>query len=407
MKGRVVLLLSTFPRLSETFIVNKFLGLLNAGWDVHIVSAYNDSKAWQQLPNLLDYKDIHKRVHYNWRFRPFWLTGLLYPFALLFCLLKNFAGTVRYFSRSFKRIGWKAIKRFYMDFPIIALNPKLIHYEFGATAVNRSDLGYYLDCKQIVSFRGYDLNFSGLDKPGYYDEVWQNISAAHFLGNDLWQRAQKRGCPRDLPHVFIPPALDMTKFTKFNTKPIEPVGSLTRPARILSVGRLEWKKGYDFALQAVKLLIAKGYVIEYRIVGEGEYKNALYFARHQLGLEGEVELLGALTHEEVLKQLAWADMFLHASVSEGFCNAVLEAQAAGLPVVCSDADGLSENVANGVTGYVVHRRSPSDLAEKLIFLVQDDRLRESMGSAGRSRVAQFFQMQSHITAWENFYHQLL
>ena len=120
MKRRVVLLLSTFPRLSESFIVNKFLGLVDAGWDVHVVSAYNDRKAWSMLPNLHRTKEIHQRVHYNWCFRPAWLSGLLYPFALLFCLFKNPGGTIRYLFRSSKRLGWKALKRFYMDFPIIA-----------------------------------------------------------------------------------------------------------------------------------------------------------------------------------------------------------------------------------------------------------------------------------------------
>ena len=169
MKGRVILLLSTFPRLSESFIVNKFLGLVDAGWDVHIVGAYNDRKAWKMLPDLQQHKEIHQRVHYNWCFRPAWLSGLLYPFALLYCLFKNPGGTIRYLFRSSKRLGWKALKRFYMDFPIIALNPDLIHYEFGATAVSRSDLGYFLGCKQIASFRGYDLNFAGLDQLDYYN----------------------------------------------------------------------------------------------------------------------------------------------------------------------------------------------------------------------------------------------
>ena len=108
----------------------------------------------------------------------------------------------------------------------------------------------------------------------------------------------------------------------------------------------------------MKLLADQGLHCEYRIVGDGDYLGAIGFARHQLGLESLVQLLGALGQPEVRDQMLWADVFLHAAVSEGFCNAVIEAQAMMLPVVCSDAGGLSENVVDGETGFVVPRRDP-------------------------------------------------
>src|SRR5262249_57501573 len=135
-----------------------------------------------------------------------------------------------------------------------------------------------------------------------------------------------------------------------------------RPLRILSVGRLTWKKGYEHGLSAVAETIRRGVACEYRIVGDGEDRGLIAFTRHQLGLDESVELLGALPNDAIRRHLAWADVVLHSAVSEGFCNAVVEAQAAGLPVVSTDAGGLPENVADGETGFVLPPRHPTPAA---------------------------------------------
>ncbi|HMN60227.1 MAG TPA: glycosyltransferase, partial [Anaerolinea sp.] len=172
-------------------------------------------------------------------------------------------------------------------------------------------------------------------------------------------------------------------------------------------GRLEWKKGYEFSLEAVRNLLDHGVVCEYPIIGAGTYLEALAFARHQLGLEQVVSFLGGLPRETVKSELEWADVLLHAAVSEGFCNAVLEAQAMQVPVVCSDADGLPENVADSVTGFVVPRRDPKALANRLEMLAKSPELREEMGNAGRKRVFEQFQLSEQVKRFDGFYHQTL
>src|SRR6185295_12831029 len=129
---------------------------------------------------------------------------------------------------------------------------------------------------------------------------------------------------------------------------------------------------------AIELLVKQQVHCEYRIIGDGEYLEAVRFARHRLQLNGTVHLLGALSSPEIKAHLLWADVFLHTAVSEGFSNAVLEAQAMVLPVVCTDAGGLPENVADGRTGFVVGRRQPEPLAEKLLELARQPALRAQM-----------------------------
>jgi colanic acid/amylovoran biosynthesis glycosyltransferase len=400
---RVVFILSTFPKLSEAFIASKFLGLLERGWDVHIACSEIDASAWEEIPDLHNQKELRRRVHVGWPDRPRWLAALLLPLALVYCLLRAPKETWRYLRRGWRRFGLGVLRWLYLDAGLIRLRPNLLHFEFGSLAPERMHLKELLGCQVVVSFRGYDLNFVGLDQPDYYQSVWESVDAVHLLGQDLWRRAQKRGCPPEKRHALIPPSIEADEFCPPDR---EAGDSLERPLHILSVGRLEWKKGYEYALQSVRALLDRGIPCEYRILGAGKYLEAVAFARHQLGLENVVELLGAQPRQDVILQMAWADVFLHAAVSEGFSNAVIEAQAMMLPVVCSNADGLPENVADGETGFVVPRRDAEALAEKLALLAGDPDLRLRMGKAGRERVSRCFRLEDQLAAFERLYQEL-
>ena len=404
---RLVLVVPAFPKLSETFIVSKFLGLLEKGWDVHIACDASDPSEWKKFPDLVSRPGIRERVHCGWPHRPRWLALLLLPVLFVKCLLINRRGTVRYLKQRWSRFGFDTLRRFYLDANLLGLNPNVTHFEFGTLALGRMHLKEIIDSKVVVSFRGYDLNFAGLENPTYYQEVWTNADALHLLGGDLWRRAQRRGCPPDKVHALIPPAIDVQFFVSGGRQHTETTGAPERPLRILSVGRLEWKKGYEYAISAVRILRQQGLNFEYRIVGDGGFLEAVAFARHQMGVKKAVHLLGARPRPEVRAEMLWADVFLHPAVSEGFCNAVLEAQSMALPVVCSDADGLTENVVNGETGFVVPRRDPQAIAEKLILLASTPALRQRMGLAGRQRVTTRFQLIDQISAFDRLYRQVL
>lgn len=400
----MVLIVPSFPKLSETFIVSKFSGLLQKGWDVQVVCNESDPAQWKHFPELARHPESKRRVELSWPHRPRWLAAGLVPVALAVCLWHNLVGTLRYLRLGGRRFGWNVLRRLYLDARLLQLRPDLVHFEFGALAVGRMYLKELLKCKIIVSFRGYDLNMVGLEKQNYYQEVWDKADALHLLGVDLWRRAHSRGCPVNKAHVLIPPAINLGLFEPAkSTSGASPAD----PIRILSVGRLEWKKGYEHAIQAVRVLKDLGVSFRYRIIGDGSQLEPLAFARHQLDVEAEVEFLGAISPSEVKRYLSHSDIFLHAAVSEGFCNAVLEAQAMGLPVVTSDADGLPENVVDGVTGFVVPRRNPQALADKLQLLARDSEFRARMGQAGRKRVLQHFQIQDQIGAFDRFYRSVM
>jgi colanic acid/amylovoran biosynthesis glycosyltransferase len=298
-------------------------------------------------------------------------------------------------------------RRFYLDAELVNLKPEIVNFEFGALAVERTHIGQLLGTKIIVSFRGYDLYKAGMQDPNFYDKIWENADALHLLGLDLWKRAQLRGCPEAKMHKLIPPAIDPGVFGKVEKHHTKKVGTQERPMRILSVGRLEWEKGYQFALQAIRILRDKGLRCEYHIIGIGKELEAITLAIDQLQLNDCTVLLQAQPPSKVLAEMEWADVLLHPAVCEAFCNVVIEAQAALLPVVCTDAGGLPENVQNGVTGYLVPRRDAGALAEKLMLLASDPDLRQRIGEAGRKRALQSFILKDQISAFISLYGEVL
>jgi colanic acid/amylovoran biosynthesis glycosyltransferase len=159
----------------------------------------------------------------------------------------------------------------------------------------------------------------------------------------------------------ITPAINVDFF-----KPELKVEETNSVFQYITVGRLHWKKGLEYTLEAFSMLKKQNIPFHYTIIGDGIEKEKLMFAVHQLNLELNVTFLGKIPHDQVKSSLEKSDFYIQYSIQEGFCNAVLEAQAMGLLCIVSDADGLSENVLHEKTGWVVPKRNPVLLAQKMI-----------------------------------------
>jgi glycosyltransferase involved in cell wall biosynthesis len=355
---RIVLVTDHFPKVSETFFVQQFLGLLDRGWDVHLVCQRSNREHWEFFPELRE--RVGDRLH---------------------------------------------VARDDLERAIGELEPDLVHFGYGVLAVDRMHLARALGCRIVVSFRGFDLNSYRLEQTGAYDDVWESADMVHTVSRQLWQRAIERGCPPDRPHMVITDAVDVHQ--QAPERPVTAVGTPERPLRLLSIGRLHWKKGHELALAAAAMLRTRGVELEYRIIGEGEHREPTEFAVSDLGLGECVELLGARTAEQVREQLAWADLLVHPSLTEAFGVAVAEAQAMGLPVVCSDAGGLTENIEHGVTGLAVPRRDTAALADTIERLAADPVRRREMGLAARQRAETELDREVQLDRFEQLYQDLL
>jgi glycosyltransferase involved in cell wall biosynthesis len=122
------------------------------------------------------------------------------------------------------------------------------------------------------------------------------------------------------------------------------------------------------------------------------------------GIERSVRFLGGRT--DVPDLLRASDLFVHPSREEGFSNAVLEAMAAGLPVVAFDVGGNAEAVVHGETGLLAPPWDAGRLAEAIAELLGDGDRRKAMGDAGRARAAERFSMDRMVAEMEALYESL-
>lgn len=121
------------------------------------------------------------------------------------------------------------------------------------------------------------------------------------------------------------------------------------------------------------------------------------------GIGPNIRWLGS--RSDVPALLAASDLAVLPSHQEGFSNAILEAMAAGLPTVVTDAGGNAEAVVNGVTGYVVPPQNPKALAEAIRCLSLDPR-RAEFGERGRQRLVEEFSLKACVDAYESLYHEV-
>jgi glycosyltransferase involved in cell wall biosynthesis len=195
--------------------------------------------------------------------------------------------------------------------------------------------------------------------------------------------------------LLVPHGVDVVRFSPAGTGDARAAGASdvlprTGPARVLGVGRLVEKKGFDVLVDAVARLHPGRAVL--RVVGTGPQEPALRALVDAHGLGDVVQLVGARTHDELPGQYRAADVVVVPSVvdaagdQDGLPNVVLEAMACGAAVVASDVAAVGDAVEHGRTGLLVPPGDPGALAAALTTLADDDGLRRRLGDAARAEI---------------------
>lgn len=164
---------------------------------------------------------------------------------------------------------------------------------------------------------------------------------------------------------------------QFASPPDDRHGPTMKKVTILSVGRLVRQKYQECLIRAVQ-----GLDVTLILIGDGELRERLTGLVRRLRMENRVEFIRAIPHAEMPRYYRAADIFAVATHYEGFCIPVLEAMAAGLPVVASGIGPIEELV--GDAGFLVENR-PEAFAEVLGQLIKDPALRKDMGERARRK----------------------
>jgi glycosyltransferase involved in cell wall biosynthesis len=172
-----------------------------------------------------------------------------------------------------------------------------------------------------------------------------------------------------------------------------------------TVARLDPVKDFGTLIEAVALARQRIATLELVVIGDGPEEETLRQAIRRVGGEQAIRLFGYSSQVRTL--LPGFDIYANSSISEGISLTILEAMAAGLPVVATRVGGTPEVIVEGQTGLMVPPRAPEALAAALVELAGRAERRRALGEAGRARVESAFAIERMIDDYGREYERLL
>jgi glycogen(starch) synthase len=240
---------------------------------------------------------------------------------------------------------------------------------------------WFVNLPYVVCLRGGDVpGFRPYDFAGYHRllrpllrRVWRRAGAVVANSAGLRDLAQK--FEPDVDVKVIPNGVDLEKFAISER--------LWAPAQMLFVGRIVYQKGLDLLLKALGNLKNQEWGLS--VVGDGPQRTVLQSVATNYGVNDRVKFLGWKSRNELPVVFQQANLFVYPSRHEGMPNAVLEAMAAGLPVLATRIAG-NEDLVNDETGILVNSEDTAGLQAALEKIIANAQMRKQMGAAARKRV---------------------
>ncbi|MGH0035823.1 MAG: glycosyltransferase family 4 protein [Myxococcota bacterium] len=389
-RGRMAVVVRYFPKLSETFIAQEIRLLEERGLAIDVFAMPRDHQEPVQ--------PVARSLRAPIRYFPAPGAGRA---ELARANLRAFARQPLRYLRTWlraglehrKRRGRKRLRRFYQAGWLAAGPPgggppAHLHTHF---LYEPSEIGRYAAAiagvPHTIEAHAKDIY---LAKPKLVAELVNDADAL------LTCTGFGAAYIRDLPGVD--PDKVHVVYHGVDTEAFQPASGTREPGplRLVSVGRLVAKKGYDDVLEALSMLRTRGVEFVYEIYGDGRLRDALEERIRKLALEERVFLRGPVTHDVVMGALRGSDVFVCGSRPtedgdrDGIPNSLAEAMACGLPAVATDVSGIPELVEDGRSGRVVPPGDPAALAEALLAIAGDPSAAARLGRQARERVLSVF-----------------
>mgnify|MGYP001799902610 CR=1 FL=1 len=400
---KVAFLLRKFPVLSETFILDQIVGLIEQGVQVDVYALFRGDD--RQIHPLVESYHLLDRTRFPkvacsssavLRLvrapRLFWLSDT----ASLWFQIKSLNGFKYKQQALFLNLLYlTSIFNGNQSYDIIHCHFGM----YGLLGVDLRDLGL-IHGKVVTSFHGMDIHvYPKQHGPHVYRRLFEQGDL--FTVNSAFTKncLIKLGCPEN-KIAKLPVGLRTELYGTGHRRHTDHV------VQLLTVARLIEKKGVEYGIRAVCRLHKQFPAICYTIVGEGPLRDSLTQLIHELHATDYIHLVGTCNQEELRQRYARTDIFLLPSVTaangdmEGQGLVLQEAQASGVPVVSTWHNGIPEGILADRSGFLVPERDIEALAERLAYLVTHPKRRQQMGDVGRAFVQRCFDVR-HLN------HQLL
>lgn len=380
-------IVSQFPKISETFILDQISYMLDSGNDVDIYSRTDPCE--DQTHSVVNrYNLINKTTyaHLSSSSLSRLVSLISRPQKIVDMDPEKLLEGIHYFKYGRDVVSFQLLHLLmrYPDEPV-----DLVHSHFGPNG----NVGAALKQAGVIDNLVVSFHGSDIEQPYWIKNRYRSVfkQADRILVNSNYnvEKLLQMGCPPEKT-VVHPVSVDISRF-QYRWKELDPTN--VDSVVILSIGRLSREKNHKQGIHAVKEIQVEfqNYDLEYRIIGSGPERQRLQDLTHELGLEDTVHLLGERSAEEVAEQIGEAHIFLHTSIREGFGKVLLEAQAGGLPIVTTDAGGILDAVNRGDTALVCSKDSKEEMVENLQHLLANRSRWETMGQMGRQYVKKNFE----------------
>jgi len=295
--------------------------------------------------------------------------------------------------------AWPLIRK-EIDRVLGPLKPDVIHAHFGPDAVLIAPVAQSRGIPLVVTFYGYDFSIHEVLRrwEDEYRALMRQAAAVIGISDYVCRALVDLGAdPSRLACVRL--GVEAERFTYS-----DPASRYDgRTVRCLHVGRLVPKKAPLVLIEAFRTALAEirdERDLTLTIVGDGSLMPQVRRRVAELGLDGRVQLAGALPRSEVMKLLAGAHIYTQHCVTapdgdqEGQGVSLVEASAMGLPVISTRHSAIPEVVLDGETGYLVAEHDIEAMGRRIAELARDSSLWTRLGEAGRRHVERYFSLQA-------------
>jgi glycosyltransferase involved in cell wall biosynthesis/aminoglycoside phosphotransferase (APT) family kinase protein len=397
-RGAIAVLMLRFPHLADTFVLREINELERQGQPVIVVPAlYGQQKV------------VHEEA------KP-WISRALFTPLLSWAILGSnlsvfFKQPANYLKVLLTLIGGTIVRPSTL-LRTLALFPKSVHLStllpargvrhlHAHFATHATTMAYI-----ISSLTGLTYSFTvhGPDVFVHRLLLREKIRKAKFVRTiSIFNKAFLSGLYPEETYGKMEVVRTGVKPDVYEEAAEEHANKNERPL-ILAVADLTPSRGFPYLVDACARLVKAGINVECRIVGEGPLRplTEQWIAEH--GISESVRLLGALPQHEVAQLMGESDIFVFPSIvasdgqMDGIPVSLMEAMAAGKPVIAASISGIPELVRHESSGLLVDAAHPERVAQAITRLVRDPGLRERMGRAGQQKVRQSFDLSRNIAA---------
>lgn len=399
-KRKIAYLVSQYPAISHTFILREVLQLRGLGWNLEIASINDpdrpDNDLTQEERREKTQTFYVKQAGFLGAFSACFRAIFTHPLGFLNglgCVMKlakwdiaRFCYHLFYFAEALLVGSWMERK---------GISHLHVHFANPASTVG------------LIASKIYPITFSlTVHGPDEFYDVPGNSLKEKILG------ASFVCCISNYAKSQLMRLSDPVHWGKLEVSPLGVDPEVFAPAdsqkgsedhSLLCIGRLAPSKGQHILIDAISLLVGRGYKVSLELIGDGPDRKSLEKAVQDKGVADSIRFHGAVNQDGIKQYLTKAEVFVLPSFAEGVPVVLMEAMSMGIPCVSTAINGIPELIQTDVEGLLVPPADAEQLARAISALIEDSALRERLGRAGRQKILEKYCISTNMNGLDQIF----